>query len=153
MREQYEISQYEQCHEDWRHFDNAIWQMPSIAIAVASGLLAISYEFVEDLLPRAVILFFGFLICSSLTVALIKHRLFLDERTKILKKIEKNWRINNSNVKKIKRKTREISVKHCYQKISAYRCLLLVITITSLTLFGLAILNILLFIGIKTSLL
>ena len=72
-----EISQYEQCYEDWRHYDNNVWQLPSVTIAIASGLIAIAYEYVTNPFPRFIILFLGFWLTLSLTVALVKHRLFM----------------------------------------------------------------------------
>ena len=142
MNNEEEIAQYNQCSEDWRHYNGAIWQIPSVAVAIASAILAVAYQYdVQDLLPRTVILFFGGLILLSLTVALIKHRLFLDQRTEFLSNTEKEW-VNSNKVKRIvKRKTEEIQDVSWFQRRRAYNWLLVVMIITMLCLFGLAFCN------------
>ncbi len=139
--EEKEIAQYNQCSEDWRHYNNTIWQMPTAAIAIASAILAVAYQYVGELLPRTVILFFGGLILSGLTVALIKHRLFHDQRTVFLSDTEKDW-VNSNKIKRIiKRRTTEIQNVSWYQKVEAYKWLLTVMIITTLSFFGLFFYN------------
>lgn len=142
-----EIAQYNQCSEDWRHYNNTIWQIPSIGIAIASAILAVAYQYVQELLPRTAILFFGSLILLSLTVALIKHRLFHDQRTEFLSQTEKEW-INSNKIKRIiKRKTTEIENVSWYQRTRAYNWLLGAMVTTTLCLFGLGVYNLFLLIN------
>lgn len=142
-----EIAQYNQCSEDWRHYNNTIWQIPSIGIAIASAILAVAYQYVQELLPRTAILFFGSLILLSLTVALIKHRLFHNQRTKFLSQTEKEW-VNSNKIKRIiKRKTGEIENCSWYQRTRAYNWLLRAMVTTILCLFGLGGYNLFLLIN------
>ena len=136
-----EIAQYNQCSEDWRHYDNAIWQMPTVAITIASAILAVAYQYVQELLPRTVILFFGGLILLSITVELIKHRLFHDQRTEFLSETEKDWVASNRVKRIIKRKTTEIQQLPWYRKVRGYKWLLITMIISTLFLFGLSSYN------------
>jgi len=133
-----EITQYNQCSEDWRHYDRAIWQMPTVSITIASAILAVAYQYVQDLLPRAVILLFGGLILLSLTVALVKHRLFQEQRTEFLLDTEKDWVDSNKVKRTIKRKTKEIPQLPCYKKQIGYYWLLSTMFIATFFLFALS---------------
>ena len=136
-----EIAQYNQCSEDWRHYNAIIWQIPSVAITIAAAILAVAYQYIQELLPRTVILFFGGFILSSLTVALIKHRLFHNQRTEFLYQTEMDW-ASSSKVKRIiKRKTSEIQNIPWYQRMRAYNWLLGAMIITTLCLLGLGFYN------------
>lgn len=140
-----QISQYEQSREDWRHFNDSIWQLPSIAVAIASGILALSYEYVKTPGPRSVILFFGFLICLAFVIALIKHRLFMNERTRNITIIENSWS-QGPQVKiidRVKIKTDDIAdtEKSWYHRISAYCCLVFIVFLTSIILLALSAYN------------
>jgi hypothetical protein len=119
-----EIAQYNQCSEDWRHYNNTIWQMPVTAITVASAIIAIAYQFINEALPRTVTLFFGSLVLLGLTIALIKHRLFQNQRTDFLDEIEMDWIASKKIRRLIGRKTKNIKNVLWYQKLVAYNALL-----------------------------
>jgi hypothetical protein len=142
-----EITQYNQCSEDWRHYNNTIWQIPSVAVVISSAILAVAYQYVEELLPRTIILFFGGLILLSLTIALIKHRLFHNQRTEFLSNTEDDWVDSNKIKRIIKRKTEEIPNGLWFQKMIAYHWLLGVMIITMLCFFGLFFHNLFLLFG------
>ena len=136
-----EITQYNQCSEDWRHYDKAIWQMPTVAITIASAILAVAYQYVQELLPRAFILLLGGLLLLSITVALIKHRLFHEQRTEFLSDTENDWVDSKRVTRTIKRKTKEIWQLPWYRKLKAYKWLLSAMIIATLFLFGLSFYN------------
>ena len=139
-----EITQYNQCSEDWRHYDRAIWQMPTVAITIASAILAVAYQYVEELLPRAFILLLGGLLLLSITVALMKHRLFHDQRTEFLSDTERDWVDSDKVRRTIKRKTEEIQQLpwyRTYRKLKAYKWLFSTMIVATLVLFGLSALS------------
>jgi hypothetical protein len=140
-----EITQYNQCSEDWRHYDRAIWQMPTVTITIASGILAVAYRYVNEFLPRAVILFLGGLLLLSITVALVKHRVFQEQRTGFLLDIEKDWVASGRVTRTIKRKTDEIQQLPWHKKRKGFYWLRNAMIIATAWLFGLSIYNFYLF--------
>lgn len=136
-----EIAQYNQCSEDWRHYNNTIWQMPTVAMTIASAIMAVAYQYIQELLPRTVILFFGGLILLGLTVSLVKHRLFHDQRTEFLFDTEKDWVASNKVKRIIKRRTAEIQNTLYFQRVRAYWWLLIIMTVATLSCFGLFFYN------------
>ncbi len=142
-----ELAQYNQCSEDWRQYNSTIWQIPSVAIAIASAILAVAYQNIQELLPRTVILFFGGLMLLTLTIALIKHVLLFNQRTEFLSETEKDWVISNKIKTTIKRRTEEIPNLSWFQKRKAHKWLLGVMIITTLCLFCLTFYNLFLLFG------
>jgi hypothetical protein len=143
-----EITQYNQCSEDWRHYDRAIWQMPTVAITIASAILAVAYQYVKYLPARAFILLLGGLLLLSLTVALVKHRLFQEQRIEFLSDTEKDWVDSDTVNRTIKRKTTEVQKipwygqkLPCCKKQKGYYWLLSTMIIATSCLFGLSIYN------------
>jgi hypothetical protein len=145
-----ETFQYRQCAEDWRHYNSTIWQLPSITVTIASFLFGIAYKFLHLPSHRAIILFFGAALSTSLTISLIKHRLFMNESTSILKRMEENWKSKNPNINLIKRQTSEIIKDKerkyeigWYDNLVAYNWLLGSMVLISALLGVLCIVNIL----------
>jgi len=139
-----EIVQYRQCSEEWKYYDSTIWQMPTTAITIASGIITISYQFTKQELPRTITLFFGCLTLFGLTVALIKHRLFQAQRIKFLIETEKDWLSSKKIKHTVGRLTKDIGNVSWYQKISAYYCLLFIMIVATLCLFSLFLYNLIL---------
>lgn len=50
--EEFIIQQYRECYESYRQHDRFIWQIPSIAAAIAGGLCAVAFVYVSELYPR-----------------------------------------------------------------------------------------------------
>jgi hypothetical protein len=66
------IKQYERLVEDWRFQHKLIWEIPSVAIAIMTGILFAVYTQYENLNPiiRVVMLFAGSALFFALTIAL-----------------------------------------------------------------------------------
>lgn len=86
-------------------------------------------------------MFLGGFILISLTVALMKHRLFQKERIEFLVQTEKDW-INSGKAKRtIKRRTEEIQNLSCFERTKAYYWLKGTMIIATFCLFGLGLYN------------
>jgi hypothetical protein len=140
-----ELAQYNQCSDDLRYYDNTIWQIPSITMAIASAVFAISYQYIDKLFPRAVILLIGGVFSASLTVALVKHRLFQKQRIEFLSRTEKDWLDSNDVKRSIKRRTDEIQIDSWIEKQKAYEYLKFSMVIISIFLIVLGFYNLFLF--------
>ena len=68
-----------------------MWQIPSVAIAVSSGVFAVAFTYVHPLFVSGVMLLFGAFFDLTLTVALTKHRLSIDLRTAFLRRFEEKF--------------------------------------------------------------
>lgn len=112
--------------------------MPSVAIGIASAILIGAYHHIQELLPRAILLIFGGLFLTAITLALVKHRVFQNQRTKILILIEKDWIKSNLVKRRISRMTVDIRNLSWFQRRGAYNSFLIIMIITTLCMFGLA---------------
>lgn len=81
------VEQYKRLSDDWRHYNTSIWALPAIGLAIVSGTLTIAYERLAGW-PRVVVLCLGSLFVFSLTLALWKHKLFMDVRAAFLAQLE-----------------------------------------------------------------
>lgn len=86
------IAQYNRFAEDWRHISTLIWQIPTIAIAVMTGVIGVSFEFLDNL-PRILLLAVGAFFLFTLCIALAKHRLFHDSRSIFIRELEQKFRV------------------------------------------------------------
>jgi hypothetical protein len=94
------LTQYEQTYNSLRNHDNLLWQTPSVAAAINSGILLVAFRFITDPFVRSGLIFVGVLLTMSLALALVKHRYFMKIETESLEKIE-----NNVDTKHIQRQT------------------------------------------------
>ncbi|MBV0925009.1 hypothetical protein KTS45_12460 [Halomicroarcula limicola] len=92
--------QYEQAFDYLQTHDDLIWQTPSVAAAVNSGILYIAFQLVDQPEIRSALLLMAIFLTSSLTVALIKHRYFMIVESETIREIEKHF-----NSPSIQRKT------------------------------------------------
>ena len=76
IEDQARLAQYNRLAEDWRHLSNLIWQMPSLAIALLTGIMGVSYQFLGPF-PRALLLTVG-----------AKHRLFHESTSVFMRELE-----------------------------------------------------------------
>lgn len=76
-------AQYNRLAEDWRHFNNLIWQLPTIAITICSAIIGVSYSILKDSpwYSKVALLIIGVVLLSMILVELIKLRLFHNMRT------------------------------------------------------------------------
>ncbi len=102
-----EITQYEQLCQDWRHYDNIIWQLPTISGALVSIIITLSFQYIRDWPVRCLILGVGGFLLLSLTIALFKHRFFQNTRTKKIYEIENRWTQKNNITSPVQRLTKE----------------------------------------------
>lgn len=135
------ITQYNQCANDWRHFDTSIWQMPSFSVALSSVILLI-IDKMQDPALKSLILFFGTMLSISMIIALNKHRLFQEQRTALLSKIEKSWidnhKINNLTI----RLTKDIKKINTIERLSAFKFLKICMIMTSIVMMIILIYNV-----------
>ncbi len=96
------VTQYEQNQENQRALLKALWEIPTIAIAISTAFLVASYNFFPDEtlsagvlikssinpLIRSILLFFGFLLMFVVFLAVIKHRHFRGVWLEYQKKLE-----------------------------------------------------------------
>jgi hypothetical protein len=66
--------QYEKLSNDWRSFNNLIWAVPTVAVAIMSGMLIAAYREEFNVIPqvRIAILGLGSLFLFALTIEVIK---------------------------------------------------------------------------------
>lgn len=88
------VAQYTQAAYDRRYYDQAAWQIPSIALTVTSVVIAVAFNFVHIAFISGIFLLFGALFNFALLVVFTKHRLSIDVRTKFLSDIEKEYELN-----------------------------------------------------------
>jgi hypothetical protein len=81
-------AQYNRVAYEFRHFDQIIWQIPTVAITITSVMFAVAFNFVHIRLISGVVLLLGSFFDFSLAIALSKHRLMEDVRAWFLKDLE-----------------------------------------------------------------
>lgn len=81
--------QYEKLGNDWRAINQIIWQIPTAAIAITTGIIIAAYQQYLVGLPRIFILIIGSLLLFSLAVESVKKRLHMDAIGVTIDKIEK----------------------------------------------------------------
>jgi len=84
--------QYERIAEDMRNIDRISWELPSVAVAIMTGLVAVSYYYLTGLI-RFSVLFLGGCFLLTLTIANAKHRFMMDVKTRFLQQIERELQI------------------------------------------------------------
>jgi hypothetical protein len=82
--------QYIKLADDWRSFNNLIWAVPTVAIAIMSGMLIAAYRPEFESLPqvRVIILSLGSLFLFTLTVEVVKKRFHMNAITSLLQDLE-----------------------------------------------------------------
>ena len=88
-------AQYEKLANDWRGINQIIWEIPTAAITITSGIIIGAYHFLSGL-PRIITLIIGSLLLISLTIESVKKRLLMDAIGLTLNKIEKDHTIIES---------------------------------------------------------
>lgn len=85
---------YERASNDWRHFDNNVWQIPSLALAINTFMLSVVFN--SDLIKvpsaiwiRSLIIFLATFFTIVLLIALVKHRLHQRGKDMNLEVLEK----------------------------------------------------------------
>jgi Na+/glutamate symporter len=83
------IKQYERLTEDWRFHHKLVWEIPAVAIAIMTGILAVSYTQLSSYpVPRIILLFVGGFLMLGLTIAVVKHRFNADYRSQYIEQTE-----------------------------------------------------------------
>jgi hypothetical protein len=81
------LKQYEWITGDWKFQHQLIWQIPSVAVAIMAGILAISFTQLHSW-PRIILLAIGAVLLLALTMAVVKHRFGADIRTRWIEVME-----------------------------------------------------------------
>jgi hypothetical protein len=71
-------AQYSKLSDDWRHFNTIIWGVPSVAIAIMTGVILVAYNPDLEGWPRITTLSVGSLFLLALTIELVKKRLHMN---------------------------------------------------------------------------
>jgi len=82
--EAYHLAELRECWTDWRHYNNIIWQLPSVTVAIVGGLLGIAYYAIDDLGPRTVVVFLAAVFAFVMLQTLRKHRKFHDVKYEVI---------------------------------------------------------------------
>jgi hypothetical protein len=82
------ITQYSKLSDDWRHFNTIIWGVPSVAIAIMTGVILVAYSPDLEGWPRITTLSVGSLFLFALTIELVKKRLHMNAISYLLKDLQ-----------------------------------------------------------------
>jgi hypothetical protein len=77
-------TQYGKLSDDWRHFNTIIWGVPSVAIAIMTGVILVAYNPDLEGWPRIMTLSVGSLFLFALTIELVKKRLHMNAISNLL---------------------------------------------------------------------
>ena len=134
--------QYEQCLEDWRHYDRAMWELPSVSLAVTTGVVAVAYQVITLGIARLLVLLFGFMMQTSFAVALWKHRTFQGKRIDVLSEIEDKWIRNGRTDFTVVRTSGGLKDTKLAKRVSATILLLATMFIMALSMLALLLMNV-----------
>jgi hypothetical protein len=81
-------TQYNKLSEDWRQFNNILWGIPTIAVAIMGGIVVAAYQEQLAGIPRFVLLVVGSIFLFVLTFEVLKKRLHMLVISDILKKLQ-----------------------------------------------------------------
>jgi len=100
-------AQYNRLAEDWRHFNNLIWQLPTVAITICSAIIGVVYSVLKDSewYSKVALLMIGVVFLSMILIELLKLRLFHNMRTGHLLYIEKKMKEENNRIQPIQTMT------------------------------------------------
>jgi small-conductance mechanosensitive channel len=138
---QFIMAQYEEAYKSFHRHDDLIWQIPSVAVAINSGLLIVGLRYSGSQLVSSSLIVVAILSTLALLYATIKHRYFsrIEERT--LRAIEKECKL-----KHIQRTTKpELGVTYWHKETPAWHEILsahevLIFSLVIVTLFDLYLL-------------
>jgi len=96
-------TQYNRLSEDWRHFSNLIWQLPTVAITICSAIVGVVYSVLKDSpwYSKVALLIFGIVFLSMILIELLKLRLFQNMRTEHLLYIEMKMKKKDDDIQPI----------------------------------------------------
>lgn len=101
-------AQYNRLAEDWRHFNNLMWQLPTVAITICSAIIGVVYTVLKDSdwYSKVALLIIGALFLSMILIELLKLRLFHNMRTAHLLYIDKKMKKEDGNIQPIQTTTK-----------------------------------------------
>jgi len=96
-------AQYNRLAEDWRHFNNLIWQLPTVAITICSAIIGVAYSTLKDSpwYSKVGLLMIGVVFLLMILIELLKLRLFHNMRTAHLLYIEKKMKDADKDIQPI----------------------------------------------------
>jgi small-conductance mechanosensitive channel len=98
---QFIMAQYEEVYKSFHRHDNLIWQIPSVAVAINSGILIVGLRYFGRQPVFSILMVIAIVFTLALLYATIKHRYFLRIEERTLRAIEKEC-----NLKLIQRTTK-----------------------------------------------
>lgn len=81
------IAQYRRYYTEWINYNQSIWQLPSVLIAISGVLIGLSYHIPSSTIRRCLILLTTIWV-GTMIFALIKHRFFQESRNYLIEQIE-----------------------------------------------------------------
>lgn len=91
------VQQYERCSEDWRVYENQIWQTPTALITIGAIAIAQVYG-VQNRFMRVLLLTGILLLGVAVIISLFKHRLFQTSRARTAERLEQEAGLNTTPV-------------------------------------------------------
>jgi small-conductance mechanosensitive channel len=90
---QFIMAQYQEAYRSFHRHDNLIWQIPSVAVAINSGILVVGLSYFGRQPVSSTLIVIAILSTLALLYATIKHRYFsrIEERT--LRVIERECKL------------------------------------------------------------
>lgn len=86
--------QYDKLTEDWRYFNNLIWGVPTIAIAIMTGIMIGAYHNLHDgSWERIASLSIGSFFLLALTIEIVKKRYHMNVISSLLKDLQKELKL------------------------------------------------------------
>jgi len=82
------IAHYHEVGDESRLYDRLIWEVPSIAIAIISGLLIAAYAYAPNLLLRALLTALAAIWAFGMIVFVTKHQFFVIRKKERLMTLE-----------------------------------------------------------------
>ena len=82
------IAYYRELAEEKRLYDRLIWQIPTLVLAITTGIVAVAYSYVQETVTRVVIIFLGIFWVFAMLVVTTKHQYFGMIQRKLLMHIE-----------------------------------------------------------------
>lgn len=82
-------TQYGELAENWRHFNSIVWGIPTVAVAIMTGVIVAAYQPGLEGWPRFVALGVGAIFLFALTIEVVKKRLHMSVISDILNELQR----------------------------------------------------------------
>lgn len=93
-------TQYDRLAEDWRQVHSVVWGIPSVAIAIFTGIVFAAYQPEMEGWQRIIVLSVGSVLLFGLTVEIIEKRMFMNAISAKMYFLEKSTPLDPFNIRK-----------------------------------------------------